>query len=131
MAAEQDEISSLIACLENESEGLEQALRPFKRAARWFSLTIGPFANIDAAVYSGAAKITNSDPPPNADESDLATFKLMLKVCPGLKDAIRGFNGDANLLKCLIGHLSTSAANARADDTSSCRKATAWCIASA
>lgn len=42
---------------------------------------------------------------PNSEE-DLSNFKMILKICPGLKKALKGFNGDIDLLKCFIGHVS-------------------------
>lgn len=79
---------------------------------------------------------------PETDEEDLSNFKMFMKLCPELKQVLRSFNGDADLLKRFITHVSihilislcvllnhypqlTSAAcNARAEDSSSCRKAT-------
>ncbi|KAF8172469.1 hypothetical protein BJ912DRAFT_1080626 [Pholiota molesta] len=124
-----EDITTLVARLENEAEASKQDIRPkvlepYQNAARWIPLAIGPFINIDAAIYAGAAKVNNLAPPPNTDDEDLENFQKFMEFCPDLKQVIRGFKNDADVLQRFIGHLSSAASNSRADDTSACRKAT-------
>lgn len=43
---------------------------------------------------------------PDAEKEDLSNFKMISKICPGLKHVLKGFNSDTYLLKCFIAHVS-------------------------
>ncbi|KAF8171892.1 hypothetical protein BJ912DRAFT_1065937 [Pholiota molesta] len=122
---QQDSISSLITWLENEKDGVEhsKALKPYQHAARWIPVAIGPFISISAALLAGTARINHSELPPKMGEEDVLNFEMLSNACPGLKQALKAFKGDSSLVKCFVGHLSAAANSARAEDTSSCRKA--------
>jgi hypothetical protein len=78
---------------------------------------------------------------PKMGEEDVLNFEMLSNACPGLKQALKAFKGDSSLVKCFVGHvsniiacsvifmlncqvqLSAAANSARAEDTSSCRKA--------
>ncbi|KAF8197841.1 hypothetical protein BJ912DRAFT_952284 [Pholiota molesta] len=121
-----EDITTLVEHLQNEALTTKKpkVLEPYQTAARWIPLAVGPFININAALYAGAAKVNNLALPANTTEEDLENFEEFMKFCPELKQAIRGFNGDVDVLEQFVGHLSQAACNSRADDTSSCRKAT-------
>jgi hypothetical protein len=42
----------------------------------------------------------------NTTEEDLENFEEFMKFCPELKQAIRGFNGDVDVLEQFVGHVS-------------------------
>lgn len=53
-------------------------------------------------------KLNRSIDSAGTGEADVLNFDRIAAVCPGLKEALKAFNGDENLLKCFGNHVSTS-----------------------
>ena len=102
-----------------------KSLKPYHLAARWIPIAVGPFININASIYAGTARLNNSELPyvdltiydsheiewehnsAGTGEEDVANFDKINAVCPGLKEVLKAFNSDENLLKCFANYVSS------------------------
>ena len=102
-----------------------KSLKPYHLAARWIPIAVGPFININASLYAGAARLNNSQLPyvvfilcfgdklkqwdhsPGTGKEDLLNFDRISAACPGLIDALKAFDGDETLLKYFAAHVSS------------------------
>lgn len=87
--------------------------------ARWLPSAIGPFMDIDAIFYAGAAHINGLEPeyvlsfyfsiyavhqPTYISRTDeeiynIRLFNTIIRLCPKLKKVIKSFEGDEDVMK--------------------------------
>ncbi|KAF9470082.1 hypothetical protein BDN70DRAFT_940093 [Pholiota conissans] len=124
--AKRDNLSDLVAWLQSKKKGADRSstLKPYRHAARWMPISIGPFVDLENAICWGAAKLSDQAPPFGTGQQDAINYKMMQLICPGLERALVAFKGDQVLVQSFAHQIMLAANSARAEDTSSCRKAT-------
>ncbi|KAF9471149.1 hypothetical protein BDN70DRAFT_901573 [Pholiota conissans] len=133
--AKRDGFSKLVAWLQNKKKGIDHSstLKPYRHAARWMPISIGPFVDLGKALCWGAAKLNDEAPPPGSGQQEAIIYKMILSHCPEVEGALMAFKGDQSLILSFAHQgskifttaaIMTAANSARAEDTSSCRKAT-------
>ncbi|KAF9470714.1 hypothetical protein BDN70DRAFT_939488, partial [Pholiota conissans] len=122
----QNQLIALVTWLQNEKAGSDHSstLKPYRHAARWIPISVGPFVDINKAIHWGAAELNDDDPPAEMGPHDAVNYRMILSIFPGLDKALAAFKGDKNLIQPFARQITTAANSARAEDTSSCRRAT-------